>query len=369
MVHSGVPSSRGLSVQSYRTVFARAPDVCVAVEPGSGRIVKCNDAVRSLLGFSPRELVGRSVLELAHPDSTPLARLAWQTVADDLSCQSAEVPVRRKDGSKMPARLTAARVQDDHGRVSLGVALLRSLARPGPQCALEDSPERMRVLLYALSVAEERERQRIAAGLHDDLGQWLAIAKLKLGRLGATRDDAERARLTEDVRSLVDRASRAARSTTFELGSPLLRQLGFDAAVQSVGERLQDHVGLRFHFHAADGPPPLPEDTLIVLVRVVRELLFNVHKHARATHVEVRTSRDAGGYRIEVSDDGIGFHADERLPPFGAMGGFGLFSAEAQVRAIGGRLAIDSAPGAGTRVVITVPCPVPRTGASGSTAS
>lgn len=369
MLQSGGPSPRGLSVQSYRTVFTRAPDVCVALEPGTGRIVKCNEAVRSLLGFAPDELLGRSVLELAHPDSDPLARRAWQTVADDLSCRSAAVPVRRKDGSKMPARLTAARVQDDHGRVSLGVALLRSLGRPGPQCALEDSPERMRVLLYALSVAEERERQRIAAGLHDDLGQWLAIAKLKLGRLGSTRDDAERRRLTEDVRSLVDRASRAARSTTFELSSPILRQLGFDAAVQSVGERLQDHTALRFEFHADNGPPPLPEDTLVVLVRVVRELLFNAHKHARASRVGVRTSRCAEGFRIVVCDDGSGFHADDRLPPFGAMGGFGLFSAEAQVRALGGRLVIDSAPGAGTRVFITLPCAGAGDGRPGSGAS
>lgn len=355
MVQSGVGSARGLSVQSYRTVFAQAPDLCLALERGSGRIVKCNDVVRTLLGFSPRELVGRSILELAHPDSPPRARLTWQSLADDLSVQASDVPVRRKDGGKVDVRLTAARVQDDRGRVSFGVALLRSLSKSGPTCSLEDSPERMRILLYALSVAEERERQRIATGLHDDLGQWLAVAKLKLGRLGIASDAAERDKLTEDVRELVDRAARAARSTTFELSSPILRQLGFEAAIQSIGERMQEVCGVRFAFGSDRAAIRLPHDTLVVLLRVVRELLFNVHKHAQASRVEVFTYRSEGRYDICVNDDGVGFTPSDRAPAFGATGGFGLFSAEAQVRALGGRLHLESAPGTGTRVTVSVP--------------
>jgi signal transduction histidine kinase len=255
-------------------------------------------------------------------------------------------------------RLTGAGVQDHAGRVRFGVALLRVRAQPFEEGSQHgESPERLRALLYALSIAEERERRRIAAGLHDDLGQLLAIAKLKLGQLGAAACAPERRALAEDLRSLIDQAACAARSTTFELSSPVLEQLGLEAAIQSCGERMEQMYGFRFSFESDGAPIDLPREALVVLLRVVRELLFNVHKHARATAVKVAVRRVRGMFTLCAADDGVGFDPGDRHPRFTSHGGFGLFSAEAQVHAIGGCFAIDSAPGAGTRVTVSVAVP------------
>ncbi len=349
--------TRRLSKSTYRTVFAQARDVCIALERGSGRITRCNDVVRTMLGFSPGEIVGHPISELAPPDSSEHARGVWHSLATDLEVPASDVEVLRKDGGRVDARLTGAGVHDDAGGVAFGVALLRARSKTSPEaCPQADSPERLRAWLYALSVAEERERRRIAAGLHDDLGQLLAIAKLRVGRLGVATDTSEREALTNDLRDLIDQAARSARSTTFELSSPVLQQLGLDAALQSCGERMQQMYGFRFSFESDRTRIDLPHEALVVLLRVVRELLFNVHKHARASAVHVASRRAGALFTICTTDDGVGFCPAD-LHAFTPAGGFGLASAEAQVHAIGGRFAIESSSGAGTRVTISVPVP------------
>jgi signal transduction histidine kinase len=217
---------------------------------------------------------------------------------------------------------------------------------------------RLKGLLYAISVAEERERRRIAAGLHDELGQLLAIAKLKLGRLGATDDAADRAQLTTDLGVLIDQASRAARASTFELSSPVLQQFGLDAAIESLGERMQRMAGLAFRFDTDGVPCTLPDDVPVVLLRVVRELLFNVQKHADAGAVSVKVRRADAACTIVVEDDGVGFDPCG-VSTFTPAGGYGLFSAQAQIESVGGRFAIGPRPGGGTRATLVVPLPAP----------
>jgi len=268
--------------------------------------------------------------------------------------------VKRKDGCSVDVCLSARGVWDDTGRIAFGLAVLRTRGtdrRMGAEAQANDMA-RLKGLLYAISVAEERERRRIAAGLHDELGQLLAIAKLKLGRLGATDTPADRAQLTADLGALIDQASRAARASTFELSSPVLQQFGLDAAIESLGERMERMTGLAFRFETDGAPCALPDDVPVVLLRVVRELLFNVQKHAKARQVSVTVHRTAEVCTILVEDDGIGFPA-KGVSSFTPAGGYGLFSTQAQIESVGGNFVIGPRPGGGTRATLIVPLPAP----------
>jgi len=355
MDHSAhAPATRGLSANAYRTMVTRAPDMCVTLQLGSGTILECNEAVRTTLGYAPDEVVGRSVLALADPDDSASARRSWQTLATVADLPASHVRARRKDGGRLDVCITARGVRDDTGQIAFGLAVLRAKA-PASTCAAGgQDAERLRALLYALSVAEERERRRIAAGLHDELGQLLAIAKLKLGRLGEVDDPAARAHLAAEVGALIDQASRTARRTTFELSSPVLEQFGLDAAIQSLGERLERVCGVAFVLDSDGLPCTLPDDTSVVLLRVVRELLFNVHKHAQAREVTVTIRHGGAACKILVEDDGVGFSGPV-LAGFTPAGGFGLFSAQAQIESLGGTFEIESVAGRGTRTMLQVP--------------
>ncbi len=356
--HVQTQVSSGLSASAYRTIVTRAPDVCMTLQLGSGTILDCNDAVRTTLGYAPAEVVGRSILAFACPDASAATRDSWQTLASGGDLPASNMLVKRKDGGAVDVCLSARGVRDDTGRIAFGLAVLRTrgLDRRAGADAQTNDMARLKGLLYAISVAEERERRRIAAGLHDELGQLLAIAKLKLGRLGATDTPADRAQLTADLGALIDQASRAARASTFELSSPVLQQFGLDAAIESLGERMGRMTGLGFHFESDGAPCTLPDDVPVVLLRVVRELLFNVQKHAQARQASVTVRRTRESCTILVEDDGVGFEA-KRVSSFTPAGGYGLFSAQAQIESVGGSFAIAARPEGGTRATLVVPLP------------
>jgi PAS domain S-box-containing protein len=214
--------------------------------------------------------------------------------------------------------------------------------------------EQLRSLAAQLTLAEERERERIAAGLHDELGQILAIVKVRLAALRGSTAPGEIDQRTREIRELLDEAIRQTRSLTFELSSPILKELGLESAIRSLSDRMDPGNDVRVHVRTDRRPKPLSADVGVLLYRAVRELLLNVVKHAQAHQVEISVGRVGDQIRILVGDDGVGFdvsQADQLAP----TGGFGLFSIQEGLGHIGGRLEIDSAPGKGTRALLIAP--------------
>lgn len=214
---------------------------------------------------------------------------------------------------------------------------------------------RLQTLAYELTVAETRERQRIAHLLHDEIGQLLAMAQFRLGELSqGLSTDANQVSAFEELRMLLNQAAQATRTATFELHSPVLHQLGLEAALQSLAQRLQRSSKMRVHLSCDLKDLALADAVLSVLLRTVRELALNAQRHAQAANLWIALGHDDRGLQISVKDDGVGFSPGETSSRFSPEGGFGLVSAEAQMQAIGGQLAIDSSPGCGTTATVTL---------------
>jgi signal transduction histidine kinase len=214
----------------------------------------------------------------------------------------------------------------------------------------------LQTLAYELTVAESRERERIAHGLHDVIGQVLTMARLKLGELREIAVPEARTVLMDELGELLAQATRATRSATFDLCCPSL-QLGLVPALESLAHRMRQETRLIVR---VDGYLPvlaIPEAVAAVLFRVVREFALNVHKHAQATSMCFELCARPDEISICVADDGIGFHRAALGSRFSPDGGFGLFSVEAQVEAIGGHVEINAAPGRGSRATVILPLP------------
>lgn len=339
-----------------RALYGQAPDAILVLEPGSGVVLGGNEAVPGILGHEADALLGHSIRTLAHPDARERDSSVWKAIANGSPLSDADIELIGRDGHKIEASVSASAARDEQGEVLSTITVWRDVSRR--KCAERErltDQNQLRILAYELSVAEERERKRIASGLHDEIGQVLAITKLKLGELGRLRQGTSDFDVIEDVRSLVDAASRAARTATFELSCPVLQQLGLEAAIENLGSRMRRLNQLEFHFSSDGEDPPYPAETLAILYRVARELLFNVCKHARACNVWVDMHCAAEGLIIRIQDDGVGFEPGDTPARFSPSGGFGLFSISAQMRGIDGRMAIVSAPGSGTRVELRVP--------------
>jgi signal transduction histidine kinase len=133
-----------------------------------------------------------------------------------------------------------------------------------------------------------------------------------------------------------------------------LEELGFEAAVQWLVNQMRNRFGLKVLCHRGKDPIPLKYEMSVLLYQAVRELLTNVIKHAqvRTAHVSIKLKKDL--VQIMVKDNGVGFHAttiDNTFRP----GGFGLFSIRERLKYVGGSIQIESQPGKGTVVRISVP--------------
>ena len=232
------------------------------------------------------------------------------------------------------------------------------------QLRLNRYQERLRALALELSLTAQRERRRIAMGLHDQIGQRLAAAKLGLEAVRRNRSLTEVSATLDEVTGVLAEAIQATRELTFELSPPLLYELGLKAALDHLAQRCRALHGIACALDCDEDPQPLPNDSAVVMYEVARELLHNVVKHACAKSVRILMTREGEDLHLEVMDDGIGFEPRCESVPFDADRGFGLFSARERVRQIGGTLVVHSAIDQGTRVVVIAPLATTEEGAA-----
>lgn len=231
------------------------------------------------------------------------------------------------------------------------VRLLTELAN-STAIALENA----RLYEQAERVAALEERQRIAADMHDGLAQTLIYLKLKAGCLADLigRDSNEQAAhelaLISDA---VDRAGHEVRQSIASLRTaPVLERTLQEHLAAVVSEFAQSAPEIAFELVSADEQgTAVSADAMAQVLRVVQEALQNARRHASATRVTVRLECRGDRYRVTIEDDGCGFD----LTAVNGKGHFGLSIMQARAARIGSELIINSAPGQGTRVILTWP--------------
>lgn len=220
---------------------------------------------------------------------------------------------------------------------------------------LEQNRDNLRKLASELVLAEEQERKRIAAVLHDEIAQTLAVARMRVDMLQRTGLDDESGRYLAEAKEFLVQSIRETRALMNELGNPLLFDMGVAAACESLADRLMAvHPKIRIRCDICDSFRDLNPEVKVVLFQVIRELLNNVIKHSGARNAHVLVRMDDGRIRAEVKDDGMGFDPKKLGTPT-SEGGFGLFSIRERLIAFNGDLRIDSTPETGTVVTASLP--------------
>lgn len=243
-------------------------------------------------------------------------------------------------------------------RVATHLALAR--ARRDLECQNErleqrvnERTEALQKLTAEMSLAEERERRRLAGDLHDGPIQHLAAIGIKLGLAEAAPSAGQAAATIEEARGLLERSIRELRSLMVELSPPVLYELGFEAALEWLAEHMQNSHGIACTVQMDPEPAPLGHELRVMLFQAVRELLLNVVKHARADCAKVVLLRRGERLRIVVEDNGVGFDPHQVGMKASETGGFGLFSLRERLRLLGGSVTIESENGA--RVILNIP--------------
>jgi signal transduction histidine kinase len=208
--------------------------------------------------------------------------------------------------------------------------------------------------------AEEQERRRLAAELHDDTVQVLAACLVALDRLEQAVETADRSRITTVViaaRRTLAAATDRTRRLMFELRPTSLQDEGLAGALRDLADQAGEESGLKVSVS-------VPEERYSYVVeeiayRTVREAIVNVRKHARATALEVQVSEADGRLRGRVADDGRGFEVAAALERSRRQRRMGLDAMRERLQLAGGAVDVRSAPGCGTVVSFELPAELP----------
>jgi signal transduction histidine kinase len=223
--------------------------------------------------------------------------------------------------------------------------------------ALAAYQRRLRRLAAEVTTAQQRERQRLASAIHDEIAQMLGVIKLYLSGLRAQETDPARVEKIAAIINMVDEATKQSRTIMMELSPLILQQGGLSAAVPWWAGEIKQKHGLDVAISVPDTIGRFDTDVEATVFEGMKELLHNTIKYAKATQVAVSVTCHDKQLQVEVRDNGIGFdpEAVERTE----SGGFGLFGIRERVSYIQGSLTIASAPGQGTHATIIVPATCP----------
>jgi PAS domain S-box-containing protein len=342
--------------KEYLNNIINALDDPVFVKDEQHRWVVLNNAACEVMGRSREELIGKSDYDLFPKEQ---ADVFWER--DNFVLKSGRTDVNEEEitwHGKLHTISTKKSTLTDSltGKKFIAGTVRDVTEQKRAEEKLLKHQEQLRLMASELSLAEERERRRIATELHDRIGQDLVLSMLRLDNLRKSVSSGALAAPLGEISNLLERAIQDTRSLTLDLSSPMLYRFGFERTIADwLVQEVQKTHGIKTEFEDDRCPKPLEEDICVLLFQATRELLINVVKHAQAHAVKVSVRRKGGEIETIVEDDGVGLDLPEIESVMPSRGKFGLFSIRERLNYLGGDIKIESEPGHGTRVILTAP--------------
>jgi signal transduction histidine kinase len=260
-----------------------------------------------------------------------------------------ELRRRRKDGSEIVVASRWTTLRDHNGKPAGWLEINTDVT------ARRRAEGAARSLSGRILTLQDDERRRIARGLHDSLGQYLAALGMKLDQLSTHG----RERLVSECSQIVEQCLSETRTISHLLHPPLLDEAGIGCAVRLYVDGFAKRSSIKVNLYLPPELGRLQEDVEIALFRAVQEALTNVHRHSGSSSVDIGIMLDAEQVRLEIKDNGRGISQKHlnRLAD-GDAGGVGIAGMRERVRELRGSLEIHS-NNTGTKVIVAIPI-VPR---------
>jgi PAS domain S-box-containing protein len=342
-------AAQASALKDYRDLVENAHDA-VLILATDGTILEVNQRMRELYQFSPHEIAGLGLEDLAK-DRSQVRHLLQETLARG-SCRGVEMVHFRNDGIEMVVEVNASLVRYRERQAIL--AINRDVTeRNRSEQVLKHSEEQLRRLAGHLESAREQERVSVARAIHDELGQQLTALKLDLSwtRKRLPDDTEELVEKTGSMVKLVDQAIETVQRVCLGLRPSLLDTLGLAAAIEWLVEDLAERSSLEINLEIEPSEPELDERMTVTLFRILQESLNNAIRHASASQVTVSLLCSDGEVELRIRDDGVGITAEQ----IEAGDSIGIIGMQERARALGGDIKIQGYPGIGTSVTVCIP--------------
>ncbi|UCC97473.1 MAG: PAS domain S-box protein [Phycisphaerales bacterium] len=323
--------------------------------------LKVNTALCEIVGYTDSELLTKTFQDITHPDDLePDLDYVRQLVAGEIPNYHMEKRYIHKDGHNVWIILSVSLVRDSAGNPMYFVSQINDITdRRQAEEELIRYQTQLRSLVSQLALTAERERKEIEAVLHDDLLQRLVLCKMRLDELGKSETLTDPATSLGEISESICEMLKSARALTFDLTSPVLYDIGLEAAIRDWLDReISGKYDIVLEFEDDGRNRQLSNDLRVMLYRAVRELCTNIVKHSQAERARVSIRGRGDDMEIIVEDDGIGMEVHESRSDavdFSDRGGLGLFGIRERLDHFGASMKIESGAGVGTRISIIVP--------------
>ncbi|MEZ0601136.1 PAS domain-containing sensor histidine kinase [Paraburkholderia sp. IW21] len=339
-----------------------ARGAALAILSSDGIFLSANRSAAALFGYASNELVGRRLLDMApEHDRASLAAHLSADPAREFHSFTTRLAARNGRPTLLVLHrqlIAANRTPDQDQRADQGAQLTLFEEPLSPEPRLADgahpSEAAARNRLKYLMIGQQRERQRLAADLHDGLGQALTLVKLMVedARMRLRRGQAEDAAQKLDATVLQIRETIGEmRQICGELRPLALERLGLPAALSTLCRRFERSAeGLAVSFHCEVDDRDVPEHLKADIFRVAQEALNNIVKHAAATEIRLALRRIETGLLLTVQDNGTGYDTRPLSSEDIGSTGLGLTGMQHRVESQGGALSVQSSGTSGTLV-------------------
>ncbi|WP_410635668.1 PAS domain S-box protein [Amycolatopsis sp. cmx-4-83] len=335
------------SEERFRLLVQSVVDYAIFVLDPQGRISSWNAGAERIKGYRVEEIIGQHFSVFYPAEDVAAGKPAWELEVAAAEGRLEDEGWRvRKDGTRFWANVVITALLDDRGRLQGFGKVTRDMTeRRNAEQALRDRGR----LVGHLVEAQEVERRRIAWDVHDESIQSMVAVGMRLQLLASRLPEPAAAAvggLDESVQAAIARL----RGLVSRLRPPELDHHGLVEAISAYVEEVAGRWELAHSVRDELTDEPSPE-AATTAYRICQEALSNVHKHARATRIDVTLSTVDNGTRLRIADDGIGAAAGEA-----GSGHFGLVEMHERAEAAHGWLSVTSTPGQGT----TVECWLPK---------
>jgi PAS domain S-box-containing protein len=357
----------------FRLLVEAVQDYAIFMLDPEGNVSSWNRGAERLKGYKAHEIIGRHFSCFYPEEDLRNGKPQWElTVAAKDGRFEDEGWRLRKDGSRFWANVIITALRDANGklvgfgkvtrdfteRVKAQQELEREVAeRKEAQQRLHESEKSLRDLSIHLLRTQDEERRRIGRDLHDSLGQYLAVLKMKLEMLASGRLGEAPAEEIRQCIGLAEDSIREVRTISHLLYPPMLEETGLTAAIPWFLDGFSSRSGIKTTFEVAADFGRLSRDVELALFRVLQEGLTNVHRHSGSQVAHVRLLSKDGKSTLEVADEGKGLpegilRAIDR--DWTQALGVGLRGMSERMRQLGGTLTLVSGQ-RGTTVSASVP--------------
>ena len=362
------------SEERFRLIVENVQDYAIFTSDALGNVTTWNAGAQRIFRYAADEIIGVNARVLFTPEDQALGEHEKELdTARREGRASDDRWQMRKGGERFFAGGVTTAVYDAAGNHTGFIKILRDETRRKQwedqlrtanealekrvaerTGSLAAHQRQLRSLVAELGRAEIRQRRALSTELHDNLAQLLAVCKIRASAIEAQAPPDTPLRTEAGmVKNGLQDAITYTRGLMTDLRPDVLDEHDLAAALEWAAERMGRH-GLRVEVVDDGKPKPLHEEVLGFLFQAVRELLWNVVKHAKATEAAIRVERADGKVRVTVEDRGRGFDASKRPAP-SEEGGYGRFSIGERIDLLGGKLEISSARRRGTKVTLTAP--------------